>query len=111
MIKLLNRSQNHEQLIQRPIPSPRRKLQGPPIPPPRPNRPRRGLKETFNYGNDSLSIAELLQNNRIVNFLQRGKQLTYATQREKLWELLREKKITPKMVEEYLTQTFTTTTN
>ena len=41
--------------IQRPIPLPRRKLQGPPIPPPRPNTPRKGLKETFYYGNDSLS--------------------------------------------------------
>ena len=33
--------------IQRSIPLPRRKLQGPPIPTPRRNRPRRGLKETL----------------------------------------------------------------
>ena len=90
--------------IQRPIPLPRRRLQGPPIPPPRPNRPRRGLKETFNYGYDSLSITELLLNNIIVNFLQRGSQLTYASQRKKLRKLLREKKITPRMVAEYAAQ-------
>ena len=91
--------------IQRPIPLPRRKLQGPPIPPPRPNTARKRLKETFYYGNGSLSITELLQNNKIVNFLQRGSQLTYASQREKLRKLLREKKITPRMVEESITTT------
>ena len=90
--------------IQLPIPLPRPKLQGPPIPPPPPNRPRRGLKETFNYGNDSLSITELLQNNRIVIFLQRGSQLIYASLREKLRKLSQEKKITPRMVEEYAAQ-------
>ena len=90
--------------IQRSIPLPRRKLRGPPIPTPRPNRPRRGLKETFNYGYVFLSITELLQNNKIVIFLQRGSQLIYASQREKLRKLSREKRITRRMLEEYAAQ-------
>ena len=62
------------------------------------------MKGTFNYDNDSLSITESLQNNKIVNFLQRGSQLTYASQRDILQKFLLKKTITPKMVEEYSTQ-------
>ena len=38
---------------------------------------RRGLKELFIYGDGYLSTTELLQNPKVVNFIQRG---TYASQ-------------------------------
>ena len=51
----------------------------------------RGKKQTFQYGNNSLSITELLKKPEIVNYLEKGKKLTYASQRDKLRKLLREK--------------------
>ena len=49
----------------------------------------RGLKQTFNYGNDSLFITDLLGKNEIVNYLEKGKRLTYSFLREKLRKELR----------------------
>ena len=40
----------------------------------------RGRKETFQYGNDSLSITELLQKPEVVGYLERDRPLTYASQ-------------------------------
>ena len=53
----------------------------------------RGKKQTFQYGNDTLSITELLQKPEIVGYLERNGPLTYASQREKLRKLLRNEKI------------------
>ena len=44
----------------------------------------RGLKHVYNYGNDSLSITDLLKKPGVTNYLEQGKKLTYASQREKL---------------------------
>ena len=51
----------------------------------------RGKKQTFQYGNNYLSITELLKKPEIVNYLGKDKKLTYASQRDKLPKLLREK--------------------
>ena len=48
----------------------------------------RGKKQTFQYGNDSLSITELLKKNEIVNYLEKGRKLTQASRRDKLRKLL-----------------------
>ena len=44
----------------------------------------KGLRNLYNYGNDSLSITDLLEKPDIVNYLGQGKTLTYASLREKL---------------------------
>ena len=44
----------------------------------------RALKQIYKYGNDSLSITDLLGKDEIVNYLEQGKKLTYPSQREKL---------------------------
>ena len=49
----------------------------------------RGLKQTFNYGNDSLSITEILEKPEVVNYLEKGRRLTYASLRDKLRKHLR----------------------
>ena len=36
----------------------------------------KGKKQIFQYGNDSLSITELLKKPEIVNYLKKGKKLT-----------------------------------
>ena len=43
----------------------------------------------YKYGNDSLSITDLLEKNEIVNFLEKGKKSTYPSLREKLRKELR----------------------
>ena len=50
---------------------------------------KRGKKETFPYGDDSLSITELLRKPEVVNFIERNGPLTYASKSEKLRKLLR----------------------
>ena len=44
----------------------------------------RGLTKFYNYGNDSLSITDLLKKPEVTNYLEQGKKLTYASQREKI---------------------------
>ena len=61
----------------------------------------RGRKQTFTYGNDSLSITELLQKPEIVGYLEKDGPLTYGSQREKLRKLLREGRVNPRMVMEH----------
>ena len=51
----------------------------------------RGLREMFNYGNENLSITDLLKKTEIVNYLERNGPLTHASKRDKLRKLLREK--------------------
>ena len=65
----------------------------------------RGKKQTFQYGNDSLSITELVEKNEIVNYLEKDGQLTYGSQREKLRKLSRkEGNNLQRLVAEYATQ-------
>ena len=59
---------------------------------------RRGRRQTFQYGNDTLSITELPRKPEVVGYLERDRQLTYASQREKLRKLLREGNINPQLV-------------
>ena len=44
----------------------------------------RGLKQIYKYGEDSLSITDLLKKPGVVSYLQKDRELTYASQREKL---------------------------
>ena len=44
----------------------------------------RGLLKKYNYGNDSLSVTDLLKKPEVINYLEQGRKLTYASQREKL---------------------------
>ena len=44
----------------------------------------RGKKQTFTYGNESLSITELLRKPEIVGYLEKDGPLTCGSQREKL---------------------------
>ena len=61
----------------------------------------RGKKQTFTYGNESLSITEFLQRAEIVGYLEKDGPLTYGSQREKLRKLLREGRINPQLVTEH----------
>ena len=66
---------------------------------------KRGKKETFPYGDDSLSITELLKKPEVVNFVERDDgPLTYASQREKLRKLLRNGRINQQLVMDYAAQ-------
>lgn len=56
---------------------------------------KRGKKQMFQYGDDTLSITELLQKPEIVNFFEKDGQLTQASRRDKLRKKLREGKINP----------------
>ena len=49
----------------------------------------RGKLVKYKYGNDSLSITDLLKKNEIVNFLGKDKKLTYPSLREKRRKELR----------------------
>ena len=62
---------------------------------------RRGRRQTFQYGNDTLSITELLRDPDVNNYLERERSLTYTSKREKLRKLLREGNINPQLVGEY----------
>ena len=53
----------------------------------------RGKKQTFTYGNDSLSITGLLRKPEIVGYLEKDGPLTQGSRREKLRKLLREGRI------------------
>ena len=64
----------------------------------------RGKKQTFTYGNDSLSITELLRKPEIVGYLEKDGPLTYGSQREKLRKLLREGRINLQLVMEHAAQ-------
>ena len=49
----------------------------------------RGLRQVYNYGEEqNVSITELLRKPEVVNYLEKGRKLTYASQREKLRKLL-----------------------
>ena len=61
----------------------------------------RGEKQTFPYGNESLSITELLRKPEIVGYLEKDGLLTYGSQREKLRRLLRDERINPQLVMEH----------
>ena len=67
---------------------------------------RRGRRQTFQYGNDTLSITELLRDSNIVRFLERDleedRHLTYASQRERIRRDLRRGTINPQLVAEYV---------
>ena len=64
----------------------------------------RGKKQTFTYGNDSLSITKLLRKPEIVGYLKKDGPLTYGSQREKLRRLLRDGRINPRLVMEHVAQ-------
>ena len=64
----------------------------------------RGKRQTFIYGNNTLSITELLRKPEIVRYLEKDGPLTYASQREKLRRLLREGRINPRLVTEHTTK-------
>ena len=49
----------------------------------------RGLKQIYKYGDEDLSITDLLEKLDVVNYLEKGKKLTYPSQREKLRKELR----------------------
>ena len=44
----------------------------------------KGLKNLYKFGNDVLSITDLLKKPEVTNYLEKGKKLTYASLREKL---------------------------
>ena len=69
----------------------------------------RGKKQTFTYGNDSLSITELLRKPEIVGYLEKDGPLTYGSQQEKLRKLLREGRINLQLVMEHAAQNPTVT--
>ena len=65
----------------------------------------RGKRQTFQYGDDLLSITELLRNPaEVVGYLEKDGPLTYASQRENLRRLLREGRINPQLVTEHATR-------
>ena len=64
----------------------------------------RGKKQTFTYGNEFLSITELLRKPEIVGYLEKDGPLTYGSQREKLRKLLRDGRINQRMVMEHAAQ-------
>ena len=49
----------------------------------------RGLKQIYKYGDENLSITDLLEKKEVVNYLKKAKELTYASLREKLRKELR----------------------
>ena len=49
----------------------------------------RGLKQTFKYGTEEISITDLLKKLEVINYLEKGKKLTYPSLREKLRKELR----------------------
>ena len=61
----------------------------------------RGMKQTFTYGNESLSITELLRKPEVVGYLKKDGPLTYASQRQKLRKLLRDGRINLQLVMEH----------
>ena len=63
----------------------------------------KGLKKIYNYGDETnVSITDLLKRKEIVNFLERGKRLTYPSLRDKLRFLLGEHRENLKnLVDEY----------
>ena len=62
------------------------------------------MRQMFQYGDNNLSITELLQKPEIVGYLEKNGPLTYTSQRDKLCKLLREGKINPQLVLEYAAQ-------
>ena len=48
----------------------------------------RGLKKVYKYGEEDVSITDLLRKPEVVHFLEKDRALTYATQRDKLRRLL-----------------------
>ena len=49
----------------------------------------KGLKQTFKYGGEEKSITDLLKLPDVLNFLEREKELTYPSLREKVRKFLR----------------------
>ena len=61
----------------------------------------RGKRQTFQHGDDVLSITELLRKPEVVGYLEKDGPLTYASQREKLRRLLRSGRINQQLVMEH----------
>ena len=66
--------------------------------------PKRGKRERFLYGDESLSITELLRKPGIAEYLQRNGPLTYESQRNKLRRELKVGNFTKEAVDEFLRQ-------
>ena len=64
----------------------------------------RGRRQTFQYGDETLSITERLRKPEVVGYLEKDGPLTYASQREKHRRLLRHRTINPRLVTEHATQ-------
>ena len=59
------------------------------------------FNENFPFGNNTLSITDLLRKLEIVGYLEKDGRLTYASQREKLRRLLCKGEITSEVVSQY----------
>ena len=66
---------------------------------------KRGRRVLYSWNGRDMSITDLLKEQDIRTFIGRG---TYASQREKLRKLLKQDKINPKLVSEYVAQNSTT---
>ena len=53
----------------------------------------RGRRQTFQYGDETLSITEQLRKPEVIGYLEEDGPLTYPSQHEKLRRLLREERI------------------
>ena len=62
----------------------------------------RGRRQTFQYGDETLSITELLRKPEVVGYLEKDGPLTYASQREKLRRLLRSGRINQQLITEHI---------
>ena len=61
----------------------------------------RGRRELFNYGNESLSITELLNRPEVSNFVTRGMYMSHTSQRERIRRILHLGGVTPETVNAY----------
>ena len=61
----------------------------------------RGRRQNFAYGDDTLSITELLRKPEVVGYLGKDGPLSYASQCEKLRKLLRSGRFNPQLVAEH----------
>ena len=61
----------------------------------------RGRRQTYKFGNEYLSITELLQRPEVSYFVTRGTDMSHASQRESLRRRLRLGNVTPQAVAAY----------
>ena len=61
----------------------------------------RGRRQTFQYGDEILSITKLLRKLEIVGYLEKDGPLTYASQCEKLRRLLRAQRMNLQLIGEH----------